>query len=126
MDSPTTKTNTMTLLKTLKTNWRDIVVGVSLTLAIALIADVAERLSATQDGFTWLANVTGILGGFSRLAAANLAGWLIFAVSWPTLNRYSNNSFKIGWDGLDGTQQFLCFVAVACVQLIASALVFAA
>lgn len=114
----------MTLLATLKTNWRDIIVGVALVLGISFAADVVEKLSVTQSGVVWLANVTAVLKGLARFAAANLAAWFMLAVAWPTLNRYSNASFQSGWDSLDRPQRFFVLIAVSVSLLLSASISF--
>ena len=38
----------MQIIKTIKTNWRDVVIGIALTLGLALGADILERMGATS------------------------------------------------------------------------------
>jgi hypothetical protein len=115
----------MNVLKTIKTNWRDVVIGIALTLGLALGADVLERIATTDDGKVWLTNVVTSLRGLAAFAGANLAAFFMIAVAWPTLNQYSNDSFSFGWNSLSNSQRFLAFLAVAIGYLMAAALCFA-
>ena len=115
----------MNIIKTIKTNWRDIVVGIALTLGLALAADVLERMATLDDGKVWLTNVVISLRGLAAFAGANLAAFFMIAVAWPTLNQYSNDSFSFGWNSLTNQQRFLVLIAVAIGYLIAAALCFA-
>lgn len=115
----------MQILKTIQTNWRDIVIGFALTLGLALAADTLERIATTDDGKVWLTNVVTSLRGLSSLAGASLAAFFMLAVAWPTLNQYNNDSFSFGWNSLTNQQRFLVLIAVTIGYLIAAALCFA-
>ncbi len=115
----------MSIIKTVKTNWRDIVIGIALTLGLALGADVLERLATTDDGKVWLVNVVTSLRGLAAFSGANLAAFFMIAVAWPTLNNYSTNSFSFGWSSLTNSQRFFAFLAVAVIYVLAAAICFA-
>lgn len=115
----------MHIVKTLKTNWRDILVGLLLTLILSFVADAIERVATTSDGAVWLSNVVISLRGMAAFAGANLAGFIMLSVAWPTLNKYSNDSFTTGWNSLTPQQRFFVFIFVAAAYLIAAALCFA-
>ena len=114
----------MNLLKTLQTNWRDILVGLALVFSISFFADVIEKLSATENGLTWLSNLSLAMAGVARFFGANLVAWIGLAVAWPTLNKYSNDTFDDGWKALPTWGRFVVFVGVSCALLIAAALCF--
>lgn len=112
-------------MKTLLTNWKDILVFLAIAAFFAVLADVVTRLSVSGKDIPGLANLVGTLRGFSNFVGANLCAWLIgIGIGWPTLNRYSNDSFATGWASLDERGKFLTFVGVACLELIAAALCF--
>ena len=90
----------MNILKTLQTNWRDILIATVIIIAVAFVADVIERLSVTEDGMVWLASVVHAFKGLSNFAAANLACWFMLAVSWPSINRWSHAGFKRAWNSM--------------------------
>jgi hypothetical protein len=114
-------------MKTLLTNWKDILVFLVIYLAFALLADIVARLSVSGSDVPGLANLVGALRGFSNFVGANLCAWMIgIAIGWPTLNRYSNDGFATGWAALDERAKFLTFVFVATFELIAAAICFSA
>lgn len=114
-------------MKTLLTNWKDILAFVAIAVVFAVLADVVSRLSVTGSDLPGLANLVGMLRGFSNFVGANLCAWLIgIAIGWPTLNRYSNDGFAKGWSELEDTQKFAIFVFVAIGELIAAAICFSA
>lgn len=115
----------MNILNTLKTNYRDIIAGLVLTLGLAFLADALERMATTNDGHVWLANVVTSLRGLAAFGGANLAAFIMIAVAWPTLNKYSNDSFLHGWNSLSPPQRFAAFIAIAMCYLISAALCFA-
>ena len=111
----------MNILNTLKTNWRDIIAGVGITLAAALIADIVTNLSIKQDGMVWLATVADVLKCASRFFAANMIAFLGIAVAWPSLNRFSNDSFSSAWKNtFSAKDKLIAMIAVACVYVIAA------
>jgi hypothetical protein len=114
----------MTLLKTLKTNWRDIVSAGAIVIAVAFVADIIERLSVTEDGLVWLSSVVNTLQGLAAFAGANLAGWFMLSVAWPSLNIFGNDSYDDAWDSLSRIHKFNVFVGVSCVELVAAAICF--
>lgn len=131
-------------MKTLLTNWKDILAFVAIAIIFAFLADVVSRLSVTGSDLPGLANLVGMLRGFSNFVGANLCAWLIgIAIGWPTLNRYSNDAddtpsadrpkvsrggqgFKEGWKSLSDQQRFAAFAFVAIGELIAAAICFSA
>jgi hypothetical protein len=131
-------------MKTLLTNWKDILAFLAIAVVFAVLADIVTRLSVSGSDLPGLANLVGTLRGFSNFVGANLCAWMIgIAIGWPTLNRYSNDAdetpqrgtlpvpgtksgFKHGWASLTDQQRFLVFVAVACLELIAAAICFSA
>ena len=115
----------MQILKTIQTNWRDLVVGITLTVGLSFIADSIERLATLSDGKVWLVNVVTSLRGLATFAGVNLAAFFMVAVAWPTLNAHSNDHFASGWDSLTQQTKFLVFITVSMSYLIAAALCFA-
>ena len=112
-------------MKTLLTNWKDILAFLAIAVIFAVLADVVTKLSVTGSDIPGLANLVGTLRGFSNFVGANLCAWLIgIAIGWPTLNRYSNDGFAEGWKALDDTQRFAIFTFVAIGELIAAAICF--
>ena len=114
----------MNLLKTLKTNWRDILVASLLVLAISFIADIVGKLAVTNNGVMWMVSVVQALKGIAMLAAANLSAFLIFAVSWPTLNKFGNDSFTSTWNSLTNKERFDLYATACFIEIIAAAIVF--
>ena len=115
----------MTLLKTIKTNGRDLITGLILVVSIAFIADLVERLTITEAGLTWLVGVVNALQGVASFAAVNLAAWFMLSVAWPSLNLFSNDDFKKVWDdSLSQVERFWVFIVVSCVMLITAAICF--
>lgn len=115
----------MNLINTIKTGWRDLVAGIALTLALSFVADVLERLAIRDDGSVWIANVVLSLRGLSAFAGANLAAFFMVAVAWPTVNKFSNDSFTRGWESLTDGQKLTAFIAVSLAYLIAASICFA-
>jgi hypothetical protein len=112
----------MNLVNTLKTNARDILIGLSVVLIVAFTSDVVNKLAITTNGFTWLSNLTAVLSGAARFFAANLIGWIGLAVAWPTLNHFSNHSFSDAWSALTDKERLFLLFGVACVLLISASI----
>ena len=112
----------MNLLNTLKTNWRDLLVGIAITLLAALFADIITGVAAQQNGMVWLATVAEVLKGSARFFAANMIGFLGLAVAWPTINKFSNESFGAGWNQFSTRDKLVTLIAVSCVYVLAAAL----
>lgn len=114
-------------MKTILTNWKDILAFLAIAVLFAVLADVVTKLSVSGADVPGLANLVGTLRGFSNFVGANLAAWLIgIAIAWPTLNRYGNEHFSKGWEALNEEKKFLVFVFVAVFELIAAAICFSA
>jgi len=112
-------------MKTLLTNWKDILAFLAIAILFALLADGVTRLSLSGRDLPGLANLIGTLRGFSNFVGANLCAWLIgIAIGWPTLNRYGNESFAEGWAALDARTRFLVFTGVATLELVAASICF--
>jgi hypothetical protein len=114
----------MNLLSTLKTNWRDIVVGISLILICSIIADSIERWTLMDSGATWANNTVMAFRGLARFSGANLAGFMMLAVAWPTINRYSNLRFSHTWDNLPEHYKFFTLIVLSVAYLVSAALCF--
>ena len=112
----------MNIIDTIKTNSRDIVVGLAVVIIVAIVADVVEKLATTINGLTWLTNLTAALAGMSRFFTANLLTWVGLAVAWPTINHFSNHSFAEAWKGLGPEKQFWAFLVAASVLGIMAAI----
>jgi hypothetical protein len=115
----------MNLLKTLANNWRDILVGLVLTIGLAFVADVLEKLAASEDGKVWLANVVITLRGLAAFAGANMAAFFMLAVAWPTVQRWNNRSYVSAWTALPAWGKFAAFIAIALTYILAAAICFA-
>ena len=114
-------------MKTLLTNWKDIALFAAIAVFFALLSDIISTGSTRGWNPPGLATLTGNLKGFSNFVGANFAAWLIgIAVAWPTLNRFSNESFDAAWQALSQEKRFFTFVGVACLELIAAAICFSA
>jgi hypothetical protein len=116
----------MTILATLKTNWRDLVAGIAIILACAFAADIIERWTLLESGQTWANNTVVAFRGLARFGAANLAAFFVFSFAWPTLNRYSNSSFSYAWQKLPEWGRLSALIAVCIAYLLAAAICFAA
>ena len=117
----------MNLINTLKNNWRDIVVGIAVTVCAAVTSDVVNNLSIKQDGLIWLANVADVLTGAAKFFAANMVAFLCFAVAWPTVNRFSNDSFAAVWHAeFSLKEKLITAIAVASAYVIAASIALAA
>jgi hypothetical protein len=117
----------MNLINTLKNNWRDIVVGIAVTVIAAVAADVVNNLSIKQDGLIWLANVAAVLTGAAKFFAANMVAFLCFSVAWPTVNKFSNDSFTDVWrTEFSLKEKLITAIAVASAYVIAASIALAA
>lgn len=114
----------MPVLKTLHTNWRDIVAFVVVILACSFIADAIESFAVLDSGQTWLTNTVVAFRGLARFGCANLTAFGFIVVAWPTLNRFSNDSFSKAWTSLPEWGKFTTFVGVCAVYLIAASVCF--
>ena len=111
----------MNLLNTLKNNWRDIVVGLAVTVLAAVAADVVTNLSIKQNGLIWLANVAVVLQGAAKFFAANMIAFLCFAVAWPTVNKFSNDNFLAVWtEEFSAKEKLIAVLAVASIYVLAA------
>jgi hypothetical protein len=115
----------MNLLKTLANNWRDILVAFTLTLGLAIAADVLEKIAAQEDGSVWLANVVISIRGLAAFAGANLAAFFMLAVAWPTIQKWNNENYVDTWQHLPSWGRFATFIAVAIAYILAAAICFA-
>jgi hypothetical protein len=114
-------------MKTLLTNWKDILAFLAVAAIFNILADVVTRLSVTGNDVVGLANLVGMLKGFSNFVGANLCAWMIgIAIAWPTLNRFSNDGFAAAWNSLTIEKQLYLFTVVATLELIAAAICFSA
>ncbi len=104
------------MIQTIKTNIRDISVGLIVVVVVAVLADVVEKLATTVEGFTWLTNLTAALAGASRFFTANLICWIGLAVAWPAINHFSNHTFSATWAKLSNEKKFWAFLVIACVM----------
>tara|TARA_R110000868_G_scaffold175663_1_gene412817 strand:+ start:1446 stop:1796 length:351 start_codon:yes stop_codon:yes gene_type:complete len=116
----------MNLFNTIKTNWRDILTGVGLALLCAFFGDALERLTLSNAGTTWLNGTVEILRGLGRFAAANLAGFLIFSIAWPSVNKFSNLEFGAAWRVFPSEKKLIAVIALGAVYLLAASICFAA
>lgn len=121
----------MNLLKTLRSNLRDIVAFLLLSIAFCMAQDLLTQWSAKQDladkSIPGLAVFISLMVGFSRFAAANLCAWLFgMAVAWPLINKWGNDqwNFSSGWDSLGMRGRFITFCALASVEILTAAICF--
>lgn len=113
----------MNIISTLKSNWRDIVAGIVITIVAAIAADVVTNMSIKQNGLIWLANVATVLQGAARFFAANMIAFLCFAVAWPTVNSFSNNNFVTVWKtNFSDKERLLVVIAIACVYVVSASI----
>tara|TARA_R110001632_G_scaffold95868_2_gene202044 strand:- start:285 stop:635 length:351 start_codon:yes stop_codon:yes gene_type:complete len=115
----------MNLLATLRTNWRDLVIGLGLVLACSFGADSIERWTLLESGQTWANNTVMAFRGLAAFGAANLAAFFVMSFAWPLINKFSNESFKDAWDHLPQWGRFTTLVAVSIAYLLAASICFA-
>jgi len=114
-----------TIKHTLITNARDFLVGIFVVTVVAFVADLVSKLATFNVGLMWLVGISDQLKSFSILAGANLAGWIMFAFAWPSLNKFSNYKFETTWNSLSGKEKLDRFLALAAVEIVAAAIIFA-
>lgn len=113
----------MNIVNTLKNNWRDIVVGIAVTVVAAVAADIVTNLSIKQNGLIWLANVAIVLQGAAKFFAANMIAFLCFAVAWPTINKFSNDNFLAVWtDEFSVKEKLITVLAVASIYVVSASI----
>lgn len=120
------------MFQLLRSNFRDILAFLVISIICCVLLDLLTDWSVSQDlagrSIPGLALFISLLLGFSRFAAANLCAWLLgVAVGWPTINRWGSNqdTFLHAWNSLHTGQRLNLFIAVAGIELLAAAIIFA-
>jgi len=117
-------------LKTLATNWRDLLAFVLIGIGLAVIGGVidyaAGRYADSGLARLILPPLANYLQGFSRFMGASITATFLWMMLWPTVNRYGNHSFADGWNALSPAARFFTYVGLIGVALIAAAICFAA
>lgn len=115
-------------IRTIKTNWRDLVAFFTLGIGLALIGGVidyaATRYSDSTIAALFLPPLANYLQGFARFAGAAVCATFVWMILWPTVNRWSNHSFQAGWNSLSATGKFIAYTTLVSVALIAAAICF--
>jgi hypothetical protein len=117
-------------LKTLATNWRDVLAFVIIGVGLAILGGVIDYTAGryADNGFARLIlpPLTNYLQGFSRFVGAIVSATVFWMMLWPTVNKYGNNNFADGWAGLAPASRFFTYVGLIAVALVAAAICFAA
>lgn len=115
-------------LKSLQTNWRDLLffllIGLGLAIVGGLIDYVAALFGTGKFVTLVLPTVSNYLQGFSRFVGASLTATFVWMLLWPTVNRFGNDSFNLGWTAMGLRGQFITYVSLIGVALIAAAICF--
>lgn len=116
------------LLKTIATNWRDLLAFVIIGLGISILGGVIDYFSALFSGNKFLLlvlpTISNYLQGFSKFIGASITATFVWMLLWPTINQFGNHSFQEGWDSLGLRGKFITYVAIIGVALIAAAICF--
>lgn len=115
----------MNLLKTLYSNWRDILTFLLIIIPCSFMADWIEQHTLLDSGNTWLNNTVFVFRGTSKLATVSLAAFIMLSVAWPMVNKFNNDHFREAWQNLPQWGRFSTFVGLSIAYLIASAMCFA-
>lgn len=118
----------MEFIKSLKTNWRDLLAFTVIGLGLASLGGVLDYVSAYFSDNTFvhlvLPTLSNYLQGFSKFIGASLTSTLLFMLLWPTLNTFGNDSFKLGWESLTVSQKFFTYLGMIAVALLAASICF--
>ncbi len=127
----------MNFLRTLRTNWRDFVAALVVSIAFSYFADIVTSWSAVEGSLKGLSDFANILRIGALLISVNAFVFLlVLPITWPTLNTYGNElkpeayehapeireSFRSGFKSLSEKERFFVYLGIASVELIAGAL----
>ena len=115
----------MNILATLKTNWRDLTIGIVIILICSFIGDGIERWTLLESGQTWANNTVVAFRGLAAFGAANLAAFFVMSFAWPLVNKFSNESFEDAWNHLPQWGRFTTLVSISIAYLLAASICFA-
>jgi hypothetical protein len=118
----------MNSLKTLKTNWRDLLAFVVLGMGLASTGGVIDYVSTYfgDNAFLHLVlpSLSNYLQGFSKFVGAAVAASTVYLMTWPTVSEFGNHSFKEAWSTLTIQQKLFTYVGLISVSLVAAAICF--
>ncbi len=114
------------MIKTIITNWRDIVAFLLIGIGLVILSGVIDYVSGWLGFKLILPAISNYLQGFSRFVGANLAASVIGVALWPTINRFGNHSFKDGWEAIPLQGQCLVYIGLFVAESIVAAICFSA
>jgi len=116
------------LLKTIKSNWRDFIAFALIGLGLAMLSGAIDYFSARFGDNTFirlvLPTLSNYLQGFSRFIGASLTATCLWMLLWPTISQFGAGRFTEGFDSLGVKGQFICYITLIGVALIAAAICF--
>jgi hypothetical protein len=113
------------MLKTLRTNWRDIVLFLVVGLGLALAAAFVDYLSTRFGLGSWAAVIANYFKGFSMFVGANFAAIFFGLCAWPTINNFGNTEFHVGWGEFNRKEKTIVYMAVLFAEGLVAAICFA-
>lgn len=118
----------MNWLKTLRTNWRDLVAFLVLGLGLSSMGGLTDYYAARFGDNELVRLVTpsisNYLQGFAKFIGACIAASTLWMILWPTVSKFGNHAFEIAWRSLTSAQQFFTYLGLIGVALIAAAICF--
>lgn len=113
------------MFHTLKTNWRDLVLFFVVGLGLALAAAFVDYGAARFGLGSWAPVIANYFKGFALFVAANFAAIFLGLLAWPTINRFGNESFQLGWEQFSLKEKTLIYMGVLFAEGLVAAICFA-
>ena len=115
-------------LKTLQSNWRDLLAFVLLGLGLAMLGGVMDYFSARfgENSFVRLVlpTLSNYLQGFSRFIGASITATFVWMLLWPTVNKFGNDDFAFGFECMGVRGKFITYISLVGIALLAAAICF--
>ena len=117
----------MRLLRNLKENWRDLVVGLGISAAFCLAADGIENLAIVDEGAGALANFAMMFKGVALFFACSVLAWIPLAWIWPELSDFlTSDEYDVALKEMSRPHKMFLLAFVVTGLFITAALCFTA
>lgn len=119
----------MEFIKSLKTNWRDILAFLLLGVGLAAVGGTVDYVNARYGALNeWsalmLPSLSNYFQGFSKFVGAVVTASIFYMFTWPAINKFSNAGFATAWRNLDSEKKLYVYVALMAVALLAASICF--
>ncbi len=118
----------MNIIKTLKSNWRDLVAFVLIGLGFACVGGILDYVSnwGKDGGFLALVlpTLSNYIQGFSKFIGASLTATFVWMLLWPKVSNSANTTFNDTFETLSAEKRLVIYLALVAVALIAAAICF--